>query len=277
MEVNFVPTTSEECMPKYRQIHIKILESDDFNDMPDDFTRLVWVLLPCVLDREGRGKNNIQWMKSKMFPQRKDIDDNKLADAFSWFINHDMIVLYVAENKPLFYIPTWKKYQTGTEREAPSILPGPEPEITQELLATNSGVTHELLTTNSAPLVVDVDIVNAIDIEESLTKKTFFSIREAEKAYMQVTGFVTVPGGMFEYLEKILDLLNHYGWEDTLARLTDSKDDWVKHRRKDNGATYRLTNPKWIDNAIAGETLSPKKVTEEERSKLEQDTWKLKL
>lgn len=42
-------------MPKYRKLWIKTVESHDINEMPDDFTRLLWVLLPLGLDSEGRG------------------------------------------------------------------------------------------------------------------------------------------------------------------------------------------------------------------------------
>ena len=42
-------------MPTWRKLHVKATESLDINDMPDDFHRLLWVMLPLGLDREGRG------------------------------------------------------------------------------------------------------------------------------------------------------------------------------------------------------------------------------
>ena len=62
-------------MPRYRKLHVKTVESLDINDMPDDFTRLMWVLLPLGLCREGRGIDNPAWIKSKLFPMRLDVSD----------------------------------------------------------------------------------------------------------------------------------------------------------------------------------------------------------
>ena len=53
-------------MPKYRQLHTKIIDSFDFNEMPDDFTRVTWMLLTLGLDSEGRGIDNMAWVKSKI-------------------------------------------------------------------------------------------------------------------------------------------------------------------------------------------------------------------
>ena len=69
-------------MPKYRQLHYKIIDSFDFNEMPNDFTRIVWVLLTLVLDSEGRGIDNMAWVKSKMFPMRNDVDIAQLIEVF---------------------------------------------------------------------------------------------------------------------------------------------------------------------------------------------------
>ena len=43
-------------MPLYRKFWVKTTESQDINDMPDDFTRLLWVLLQSqeVLIAEGK-------------------------------------------------------------------------------------------------------------------------------------------------------------------------------------------------------------------------------
>jgi len=62
-------------MPRYRKLHVKTLESLDMNDMPDDFTRLMWVLLPLALCREGRGVHHAAWLKSKLFPLRFDVTE----------------------------------------------------------------------------------------------------------------------------------------------------------------------------------------------------------
>jgi DnaD/phage-associated family protein len=125
-------------MPKYRQLHLKTLDSFDFNEMPDDFTRVVWMLLMLILDSEGRGIYNMAWIRSKMFPIRQDVKIDELQAAFDWLKNRAMIKVYQVDGREYFYIPKWKNYQSGTKKEAESLLPVPP-----ELLRSSSGVNKE--------------------------------------------------------------------------------------------------------------------------------------
>jgi hypothetical protein len=113
-------------MPKYRQLHTKIIDSFDFNEMPDDFTRVVWLLLTLILDREGRGIDSPVWIKSKMFPMRTDITDQEIRNSFDWLEKRKMIVRYKNTGRCYFYIPTFQIYQSGTLKESPSVLPAPD-------------------------------------------------------------------------------------------------------------------------------------------------------
>jgi len=121
-------------MPKYRQLHTKIIDSFDFNDIPDDFTRVVWLLLTIILDSEGRGIDNMAWVRSKMFPLRTDVTTDQLENSFTWLADKKMIIRYQVDCKKYFYIPTFKTYQSGTSKEAPSNLPCPP-----ELVKSSSG------------------------------------------------------------------------------------------------------------------------------------------
>lgn len=115
-------------MPRYRALHVKVIDSFDFNDMPDDFVRLTWVLLPLILDSEGRGIDSPMWIRAKMYPLRNGVIDSEIRRAFDWFAEHKMIIRYQVNGRGYFYIPTWKEYQKGTQKEAPSNLPSP-PEV----------------------------------------------------------------------------------------------------------------------------------------------------
>ena len=115
-------------MPKYRQLHTKITDSFDFNDMPSDFHRITWVLLILIVDSEGRGIDNMAWVRSKMYPMREDIESSDLADVFDWFQQRKMICRYQVNGKKYFYMTNFKSYQSGTEKEAKSVLPAP-PEL----------------------------------------------------------------------------------------------------------------------------------------------------
>ena len=158
-------------MPKYRSIHTKITQSFDVNDMPDDFTRLVWVMLPLGLDCEGRGIFDYSWIKSKIFPLRKDISEKKLKKSLDWFISRKnpdtklgMIEIYSVDGREYFYVPNFKTYQRGLDKEAPSILPAPA-------LPTNSRPTPDQVQSNS-PLKAEAKLKANAKVEAKADVKT---------------------------------------------------------------------------------------------------------
>lgn len=145
-------------MPRYRKLYTKISESLDFNDMPDDFTRLLWILLLTVVDRDGRSIDNATLIKSKAFPLREDVTTEQVQRALDWYANRKMICRYQVGGRKYFYIPTFSHYQGDTSKEAESELPPPPEEaapvqihheVTPDRLWSNSGATPELLQTNS--------------------------------------------------------------------------------------------------------------------------------
>jgi hypothetical protein len=267
-------------MPKYRQLHLKILDSFDFNDMPDDFTRVVWLLLPLIVDSEGRGISNIAWIRSKMFPMREEVALEQIGNAFHWLISRNMVIIYEVEGNQYFHIPKFKTYQSGTAKEGKSYIPAP-PEVlgnnsvgTPEKLQSNSEATPPQYNTmqcntksiqyNAVPVLTPELVQNNSEPKEM----KLFSIRDAEKAYKQVTEFASTPANMISHLEHILDLLKHYGWDETINRLTIAKNNWVSQKNKTTGAHYKLTNPAWIDYAITGESLgAPPELSREDQIK----------
>lgn len=134
-------------MPKYRQLHTKIVDSYDFNDMPDDFTRVFWILLTVTVDSEGRALDNSSWLRSRMFPLRENMDTKPIDKAMDWLSHRRMIIRYSSNGRNYFYIPTFKSYQSGTEKEAKSVLPEPP-----ELLQSYSKPTTELVDSLSASI-----------------------------------------------------------------------------------------------------------------------------
>jgi len=128
-------------MPKFRSIHTKITQSFDFNEMPDDFTRLLWVLLPLGLDCEGRGIYNASWIKSKIFPLREDVTQVQITSGMEWFAARGMVNIYDVDNRQYFWVIKFQEYQRGFEKEAPSLLPAP--------FDTYSIPTPELVKSNS--------------------------------------------------------------------------------------------------------------------------------
>jgi hypothetical protein len=127
-------------MPKYRKLAVKATESLDINDMPDDFTRLLWVMLPLGLCREGRGIDNPAWIKAKIMPLRADVTPEMIEEAMSWYAGRGMVLRYEVLGRRYFQMVNWKKYQGDTGREAASEYPAPNSGPSREFITTKSGL-----------------------------------------------------------------------------------------------------------------------------------------
>jgi len=147
-------------MPQYRKLHTKVIDSFDFNDLHDDFTRLTWLMLPLVSCREGRVIGDPRWLKSKLFPMRADVSPDRVDQAMGYICDLGMASIYQVDGRNYYQITKWKEHQGSTTKEAksnyppPNEIPTPEevkrelPEVT-ELLQTNSRLTPDQLQTNS--------------------------------------------------------------------------------------------------------------------------------
>jgi DnaD/phage-associated family protein len=184
-------------MPKYRKLYVKTTESLDVNDMPDDFTRLTWVLLPLALCREGRGMDNVAWIKAKLFPLRTDVTDHMILGAFEWFTDHEMIWRYEVGGRRYFCIPPdkWIAYQGNTSKEADSIFPSPiqsNARVTQEQVqsrlnhtASASASAYESESTSESESEFERPAIYAIYEREIglLTPMVAEALKDAEKEY----------------------------------------------------------------------------------------------
>lgn len=109
-------------MPQWRKLHVKVTDSLDFNDMPDDFTRLMWCMLSLKSCKEGRGIDMPQWIRSQLFPLRSDITLEEVESAMRWYHERGMIERYCVDGRPYYEIRNWHKYQ-NTSRDADSPYP----------------------------------------------------------------------------------------------------------------------------------------------------------
>ena len=133
-------------MPQWRKLHTKTVESLDINDMPDDFMRLLWVMLPLGLCQEGRGKDSAAWIRSKIFPIREDTDLlERIRAALDWYEDRGMIKRYEVDGRRFFHILSWHKHQGNTTKEATTIYPPPP-----DSLPTSSGPLPDQLPTSSS-------------------------------------------------------------------------------------------------------------------------------
>ncbi|MHB1357009.1 MAG: DnaD domain protein [Anaerolineae bacterium] len=138
-------------MTKYRKLHTKILESEDVNAMPDDFTRLTWSYLMLVVDSEGRALDNTANLRSKTYPLRVDVTIEMVKSAMDWFANHGMIKRYEVNGKHYLVQCKFREYQGDTSKEAKSIYPDPPSSAAPELVWSEAGVGPELGQSSEQP------------------------------------------------------------------------------------------------------------------------------
>ena len=142
-------------MANWRKLWGKVIESQDFDDMPDDFTRLTWTLLMLALDSEGRAIDKASFIRSRIYPLRDDITNEQVQSALDWFATRGMIQRYEVNGRSYFYQVNFNEYQgtRAARKEPDSTIPEPvaeNPRITPELVESNSGVILEESAGNTA-------------------------------------------------------------------------------------------------------------------------------
>ncbi len=236
-------------MPKYRKLHVKAVDSIDINDMPDDFTRLLWVLLPLGLDSAGRGIDNASWIKARVMPLRDDITPERIEIALTWYAEHGMIRRYSVKGRCYIDIPTWKLYQGDTTRESPSHLPPYEAkEKKEEAEKINSRVTHELVMSNST-LAESTCESTCESVFNAQAVESFHdhTAQRAVRLYRAVTGQNDIPSGVYEKalidLTSVLDYFNGHDPPAEEGQRIFAR--WCATRGK-SGRYYNKLNPGWI-------------------------------
>jgi len=187
-------------MPTYRKLHTKILDSYDFSEMPNDFTRVFWMLLIVTLDSEGRAINNPAWLRSRMFPLRDDVTNEQITDSIDWLSRRSMVIQYEANGRSYFYVPNFKKYQSGTEKEAKSVLPAPP-------------TTQELVKTSSIPSPEEVDVAVSVSASVYESDNAFDSVNASAPNIYAI--YEKNVGALTPMLSDKLDMIeNEYppGW-----------------------------------------------------------------
>jgi len=116
-----------EDMP-WRKVWDRAAFSRDINAMPDDFTRLFWIMLPLALSRDGTTLADFSYLKGKLFPLRRDVTDIMISDALEWCVNRGMVLRYEVDGESYIYQVSFREDQGPRGREAPSPFP-PPPDI----------------------------------------------------------------------------------------------------------------------------------------------------
>ena len=213
---------------------------------------MFWLLLPVCLDSEGRGQDSIQWLRSKLFPIREDDVSQQIAEIMDWLANRGMIIRYEVEGRKYFYSANFKKYQSGTDKEAPSYLPAPieVEKVTPDLLQTSSGVGQELVRVNAMQ-------GNAIQDNASAREKIGLppSSDYVMRVISKVTGLVSITDDTEKVIPALEGLYYQHGKDENalVEYLKPFYQEWITRKGKD-GRRYKRTNFAWLYQwAVGGE------------------------
>ena len=241
-------------MPKYRSLHTKIIDSFDFNEMPSDFHRVTWMLLPLIVDSAGRGIYNAAWLRSKLYPLREDVSTAQIIDAFFWFVERKMINAYAVEGKDYFYIPSFTTYQSGLDREAKSVLPAPangksDSRPTRDLLATKSRSDSEAEADSKAEAEAGGARLPLFNETETDPKRNVTPLPDSSRVVHVLTnavGLSAFPAKESERIEQLISMMKVHGEARLTEALAEACDRWVNTKSK-AGRYYAKVNLGWVD------------------------------
>ena len=261
-------------MPRYRKLYVKTVESQDLEDMPNDTYRLLWVLLPLQLCREGRGVDNPAWVKSKVFPLRQDISRDDIIEMMDWFAERKMIIRYEVADRRYFYIPTFHTYQGNTTKEAESIYPPPI-----SSLQSNSRVTPEQVKPNGE----NIDTASASEYmnNESAYYEYMqsYNTAKAVDCYRQITGLPDPPAKSIDEVITNMQIAVDMVGSDTDRLIEEGKQEykiWCNRKTK-NGFDYSRTNPAWIERLINRLAEKPKIESKSEPELSDEEAERIRL
>ena len=157
-------------MATWRKLHNKIVHSLDFHGLPDDFTRLVWALLPLAMDSAGRCLDNTSLIKARIMPLREDVTGEQMRAALDAITAVGMTVGYRVNGIAYLYMPNWERYQgsASSRKEGEPEFPDPSesdpPTESPTYSETNS--TTKSSSKSETNSVADVDVDVDVDVEK---------------------------------------------------------------------------------------------------------------
>ena len=244
-------------MPKYRQLHTKVVDSYDLAGMPDDFTRLFYLLLIVVLDSQGRAIDNPAWLRSKAFPLREDVTIEQINGAMDYYDKKQLIVRYEAEGNRFFYCPSFLELQSGLNNETPSTLPEPTP----VLLPSNPEPTPELPESYPPPMQCNAMQDNTrqgkVGTKPARPSLQFFNTGWHVRVFTDATMLPGIPqGDMPKVMNALEDLRPKFNTETEMSDYLKRYFEFWKTKKTKDGRAFSRSNCAWLyDWAVAGDPL----------------------
>lgn len=159
-------------MARKRMIDPGIWTSEDFSNL-SMLARLIWVGLISNADDEGRGKANVAYLKSQLFPYDDELSLKKIDAALKEIETSMSIEFYEVEGKKYYQLTKWSKFQT-INRPTPSQIPKNQGvKSSQTQITEHSLNTHGADTDTSLPKIeIEVEVKCEDEKEESVKEES---------------------------------------------------------------------------------------------------------
>lgn len=148
-------------MARKRMIDPQIWVNEDFSKL-SFLSRLIWIGLISNADDEGRGKANISYLKSQLFPYDEDLSLKKIENSIKEIEKFMSIEFYSVNDKKYYQLLSWKRFQNinrPSQSQIPEKMGNFEKKISEcsvnnhEQISESSVNNHEQITDNSVPKI----------------------------------------------------------------------------------------------------------------------------
>lgn len=138
--------------------------SSDSIDGLSWFEEVLFYRLIVNCDDYGRFDGRPAIIKNRLFPLKEKLTISTVSNAINTLASAGLVVLYVFEDKPFLYLPTWNEHQTVRAKR--SKYPAPDDGVkTSEIICKQ--------------MQADVPVIQSNTISESNTKSESSSARNA--------------------------------------------------------------------------------------------------
>lgn len=116
-------------MARGRFISNAVIEDREIHGLSSDTSRLAYIFLITLADREGRITGELGYLTSKLFPRRREITIDMVKDFIAEWANAGFVVWYEDENeKRALQLINFEKHQRGLRKDREPVSEYANPE-----------------------------------------------------------------------------------------------------------------------------------------------------
>lgn len=105
-------------MARGRFISNDVINDKEINDLSSDTSRLAYVFLITIADREGRVSGDPAYLKSLLFPRRYDVNPDMIQEFILEWVEAGFVIWYECSNgEKALRLVNFEKHQKGLRKE----------------------------------------------------------------------------------------------------------------------------------------------------------------